>query len=360
MAGFSLAAQLAGRARVTLIEQEALPGFHATGRSVAFWNESYGGPDVQPLTTASGPLLAAPDLDFSERTFLAQRRAIHVGRAGDAGLAEAMLRDFSASGVDLTRMDRAALTANLPGLRPDWTVGLAEPSCMDIDVAALLAAYRRSARRGGLDIRLDTRLVAARRVAGGWQVETSKGALSCAIIIDAAGAWADDVARRCGVGPLGITPYRRTVVQLRCPDAPAEYPLIVGLSGTFYFKPEGTGRLWLSPHDETPDMPGDVVPEEMDVALAIERFRAVVDWKIEAIEHRWAGLRSFAPDRRPVYGYDPRAPGFFWFAGQGGFGIQTAPAAALIGAALALGEPPSPSVARIDISAYAPERLLAV
>ncbi len=170
---------------------------------------------------------------------------------------------------------------------------------------------------------------------------------------------ADEVARRCGVGPLGITPYRRTVVQLRCPDAPAQFPLIVGLPGTFYFKPEGMGHLWLSPHDEIPDLPRDVAPEELDVALAIERFRAVVDWRIAAIEHRWAGLRSFAPDRRPVYGYDPRKSGFFWFAGQGGFGIQTAPAAALIGAALVLGEPLPTPVSTIDIAAYAPDRLLA-
>jgi D-arginine dehydrogenase len=359
MAGFSLAAQLVGRAQVTLIEQEALPGFHATGRSVAFWNESYGGPAIQPLTTASGPLLAAPDPDFSERSFVTERRAIHVGRAADAGLADAMLRDFAASGVELTRMDSAALATSLPGLRPDWTVGLAEPSCMDIDVAGLLAACRRAAKRGGVDVRLDTRLVSARRVAGSWEVETSTGGLSCAIIIDAAGAWADDVAQRCGIGPLGITPYRRTVVQLRCPDAPAQFPLIVGLPGTFYFKPEGAGHLWLSPHDETPDMPRDVAPEELDVALAIERFRAVVDWRIEAVEHKWAGLRSFAPDRRPVYGYDPRAQGLFWFAGQGGFGIQTAPAAARIGAALVLGETLPMPVAHIDIAPYAPDLLLA-
>lgn len=358
MAGFSLAAQLAGRARVVLIEQEALPGFHATGRSVAFWNESYGGPAIQPLTTASGPLLAAPDPDFSEHSFLAERRAIHLGRAGDAGLAEAMLRDFATSGVELTRMDAAALAASLPGLRPDWTVALSEPSCMDIDVAGLLAACRRAARRGGVEVRLDTRLVAARRTGESWAVETSTGALSCAIIIDAAGAWADDVARRCGVGPLGITPYRRTVVQLRCPEAPAQFPLVVGLPGNFYFKPEGVGHLWLSPHDETPDLPRDVAPEELDVALAIERFRAVVDWRIAAVEHRWAGLRSFAPDRRPVYGYDPRAPGFFWFAGQGGFGIQTAPAAALIGAALVLGDTQPAPVAHIDSAAYAPARLI--
>ena len=359
MAGFSIAAGLAERARVMLIEQEEQPGYHASGRSVAFWSESYGGPAIQPLTTASGPLLARPHPAFSERSFLGERRALHIGRAEHAALAGAMQRDFAASGITLDLVDGAALQARLPGLRPEWTVGLSEPTCMDIDVAGLLAAYRGAARRGGLDVRLDTRLIAARREGDGWRVETSGGPLTCRIVINAAGAWADDVARRCGVRPLGITPYRRTVVQLRCPEAPPRFPLILDLAGSFYFKPEGVGRLWLSPHDETPDAPRDVAPEELDVALAIERFRAVVDWRIEAVEHEWAGLRSFAPDRRPVYGFDPRMEGFFWFAGQGGFGIQTAPAAALIGAALVLGEALPASVAGIDTAAYAPDRLIA-
>lgn len=359
MAGFSIAAGLAGRARVMLIEQEEQPGYHASGRSVAFWSESYGGPAIQPLTTASGPLLAKPDPAFSERSFLGERRAVHVGRAEHAGQAKAMQRDFAASGIALEPLDRAALAARLPGLRPAWTVGLSEPSCMDIDVAGLLAAYRRAARRAGLDVRLDTTLLGARREGSSWRVETSGEALTCTLIINAAGAWADDVARRCGVGPLGVTPYRRTVVQLRCPEAPAEFPLIIGLGGDFYFKPEGVGHLWLSPHDETPDVPRDVAPEELDVALAIERFRTVVDWRIEAVEHKWAGLRSFAPDRLPIYGFDPRTEGFFWFAGQGGFGIQTAPAAALIGAALVLREMPPAQVAGIDVAVYAPDRLIA-
>jgi D-arginine dehydrogenase len=358
MAGFSLAAGLAGKARVRIIEQEDQPGYHASGRSVAFWEESYGGPGVQPLTSASGPLLAAPDPDFAEGSFLSPRRAIHVGRTGEEPLAQAMLDAFAGSGVDFARLDRDAMLADLPGLRPEWTLGVYEPSCQDIDVAGLLGAYRRAARRQGADLQVSTRLIEARREGEGWHVETSAGPVRCGIIVDAAGAWADEVARRCGLGGLGITPYRRTVVQLRCPQAPAHFPLIAGLDGSFYFKSESAGRLWLSPHDETPDEPRDVAPEELDVALAIDRFTQVVDWRIEAVEHKWAGLRSFAPDRLPIYGFDPRVPGFFWFAGQGGFGIQTAPAAALIGAALLMDEAPPAAVAAIDAAAYAPERLL--
>jgi len=356
MAGFSIAAGLAGSARVLLVEQEAQPAYHASGRSVAFWEESYGGPGVQPLTTASGPLLEGPDPDFSGEPFLRPRGAIHIGRAADVALADAMRADFAASGVALEAVARGGLEAMLPGLRADWVLGLAEPSCRDIDVAALLAAYRRAARRAGLEVRLDTRLERARRKGAGWVVETSGDPVRCAMIVNAAGAWADDVAGRCGVDPIGVTPYRRTVVQLRCPDAPAHVPLVAGLGGDFYFKSEGAGRLWLSPHDETPDIARDVAPEEWDVALAIERFMAVVDWRIEAVEHRWAGLRSFAPDRLPVYGFDPGVEGFFWFAGQGGFGMQTAPAAALIGAALALGDSLPAPVAAIDINPFSPAR----
>lgn len=358
MAGFSLAAGLARAGSVLLIEQEEQPGYHASGRSVAFWEESYGGPGVQPLTSASGPLLAAPDPDFAEQPLMTPRGAIHIGRAGDAALARGMRADFAASGVTLDPVDREAMLAALPGLREGWTIGLAEPSMADIDVAGLLAAYRRAARRAGVEVRLSTRLEAARRAGGGWQVETSSGPVNCGVIVDAGGAWADEVARRCGLGGLGVAPYRRTVVQLRCPEAPSHFPLIADLGGTFYFKSEGAGRLWLSPHDETPDLARDVSPEELDVALAIDRFTQVVDWRIEAVEHKWAGLRSFAPDRLPVYGFDPRVEGFFWFAGQGGFGIQTAPAASLIGTALLLGAAMPPAVAGIDVTRYAPDRLV--
>ncbi len=358
MAGFTLAAALAGRARVTILEQEAQPGYHATGRSVAFWTESYGGPGIQPLTSASGPLLAAPDRALSPVPFVQPRGAIHVGRADDMGLAQAMCAQFADSGIALAPMDVAAMRAALPGLRPDWTVGLAEPSCMDIDVAALLQASRGAARRGGAQVALATRFVSARREGAGWRVRTDRGEMSCALLVNAAGAWADPVAAACGLAPLGIAPLRRTVVQLRTPDSPADFPLVVDLSGQFYFKPAGAGRLWLTPHDETPDRPRDVAPEEMDVALAIHRFQTVVDWRVAAVERKWAGLRSFAPDRLPVYGFDPRAAGFFWFAGQGGFGMQTAPAAALIGAALLLGDSLPAPVAAIDPAVYAPGRLL--
>ena len=353
IAGASLGAALAADARVVILEMEDRAGYHATGRSVAFWEESYGGAVVQPLTTASGPLLSAPDRDFHDGSFLSPRRTLHIGRAGDEGRRDALMAEF-AGRVDLQPVDPATI---VPGLRPGWTIGVMEASCQDIDVAALHQAYLRQFRQRGGQMRTATRLEGAQVEGGGWRVETREGALSCGLLVNAAGAWADVVARACGVAPIGIMPLRRTVAQLRVPGLPSpDLPLIMDLAAQFYFKPEGAGRIWLTPHDEEPSPPCDSAPEELAVAQAIARFESVVDWPVAAVEHKWAGLRSFAPDRAPVYGFDRDAPGFFWFAGQGGFGIQTAPAAAALAAALVRGDGMPESVAGIDAAAYSPTR----
>ena len=198
-----------------------------------------------------------------------------------------------------------------------------------------------------------------RREPGGWRITTQAGhTYLAANIVNAAGAWADQIAEMAGVDPIGIEPNRRTVAQLRvAPNAPDDLPLILDISGSFYFKPDN-GRLCLSPHDETPSPPCDAAPEEMDVARAIDRFECPPKWRIEAVERRWAGLRSFSPDRLPVYGAEPEGPCFMWCAGQGGFGIQTAPAAARLGAQIILGLQADAMTSGIDTSCYSPERFL--
>lgn len=354
MAGASLAAELAPFARVLMIEAEDTPGYHATGRSAAFWSESYGGPLVQPLTTVSGPWLTAPPARFGGAGFLSPRGALHLGRDRDAAAMAALQATFDSSGVTIGPVDPATI---VPGLQPAWSRGLSEPSCADIDVARLHAAYLGAARASGAALWTRAGLHAAARGDGGWRIETAAGPVAADILVNAAGAWADRVAIAAGLAPLGIRPLRRTIAQLRIdPAVSPTLPLVIDLSGNFYFKPEPGGRLWLSPHDETPVAPGDVAAEEIDVAIAIDRLAQVVDWRILAVEHRWAGLRSFAPDRLPVFGFDPAEPGFFWFAGQGGFGIQTAPAAALIAASLITGAPPPSTVAAVDGSRYTPAR----
>jgi D-arginine dehydrogenase len=333
IAGASLAAELAPHARVVLLEAEDRPGYHATGRSAAFWTESYGGPLVQPLTTASGPYL-------HEHGFLNERGALTLARSGSEGRLQAFAGEFAALGVRVELLERTALLERLPGLREDWTLGALEPDCSDIDVAGLHQHYLKVASKAGAVLLCRARLTSA-EYSNGWSLMLADGrVIKAGLLVNAAGAWADDVARLAGVSPLGITPYRRTVAQLRTePGPPDDLPLVLDLDGQFYFKPEA-GKLWLSPHDETLSPPCDAAPEELDVALAIDRFEAVVDWQIARVEHKWAGLRSFAPDRLPVYGHDADNPAFFWFAGQGGFGIQTAPAAADLAARLVLGQAP--------------------
>ncbi|MBN8485241.1 MAG: FAD-binding oxidoreductase [Sphingomonadales bacterium] len=346
IAGASLAAGLAAHGRVALIEAEDRPGYHATGRSAAFWTESYGGPMVQPLTTASRGF-------FDDHALLTERGALTLARAEECEGLEAFIAEFSALGVRVEPLDRAALEARLPGLLPEWQLGAFEPDCCDIDVAALHQLWLTEAARLGADLKCRARLVQAHRGAAGWQLNLADGrTLSSRVLINAAGAWADPVAEMAGVQPLGMAPLRRTVAQLRMGrPVPADLPLTLAFDGSFYFKPEG-GRLWLSPHDETPSPPCDAAPEELDVALAIDRFEHVIDWPIAALEHKWAGLRTFSPDRLPVYGFDPAARDFFWFAGQGGFGIQTAPAAADLALDLLLDRP----VGAVDPAPYSPDR----
>ncbi|MEB3415845.1 FAD-dependent oxidoreductase [Alteriqipengyuania sp. WL0013] len=357
MAGASLAAECARAActngaklSIALLEAEDAPGYHATGRSAAFWEECYGGPEIVPLTLASGSYLR-------EGGFLGRRGALYLAREGDEGALDRFEGRFADTGATFSRIDRAALESRVPGLRAEWDRAIDQPDCADIDVGGLHAHYLGLARKGGVTLLTRSRVVAANRSADGWTLDLAGGdTLSAGTLVNAAGAWADMLAQIAGARPLGIAPLRRTVVQLQTdPAPPADMPLCLDINGGFYFKPEN-GRLWLSPHDETPSAPCDAAPEEMDVALAIDRLEAVTTWKPLRVERKWAGLRSFAPDRLPVYGFDPQVGGFFWFAGQGGYGIQTAPAAARLGAQLLLGRPRDTMTERLDADLYAPSR----
>jgi D-arginine dehydrogenase len=350
IAGASIAAELAPHARVVVLEAEDAPGYHTTGRSAAFWEECYGGPDIVPLTLASGP-------ELRRLGMLSPRGALYIAREGDAEAVDRFLATFAGTGVSIERLGRQALADQVPGLRADWTQALAEPACADIDVAGLHQHYLALARQGGAQLRTRARVEGLLRNGGGWRIAVTHGQeLRAGIVVNAAGAWADPLADLAGARALGIQPLRRTVAQLRTsPVAPGTLPLVLDINGGFYFKPEG-GRLWLSPHDETPSLPCDAAPEEIDVAMAIDRFEQVVDWRIEAVERKWAGLRSFAPDRRPVYGFDPLVSDFFWFAGQGGYGIQTAPAAARLASQLLLGHPRDAMTQALDEHLYSPAR----
>ena len=350
IAGASLGAALCGRRSMLLLEAEDQCGAHATGRSAAFWHEGYGGAGVAPLTRASRSALESPPVELADRSFLTPRGAIHISRTGD---------DFDlVEGIATRPLDRAELEQLVPGLRPEWRFGIDEQGLADIDVAALHAAYLGQIRRSGGSIRTRARFSHAQRSGEIWAVTLADGStFSAGIIVDAAGAWADSVAAECGVAPIGIAPMRRTMVQLRVGRSGiSRLPLVVDAGSQFYFKGEGDSSIWLSPHDEIASDPCDAAPEEIDIAIAIDRFEQAVDWPVERVERSWAGLRSFSPDRLPVYGFDPAVEGFFWCAGQGGFGIQTAPAGAAICAALLLRKAPATFVQGINATPYDPAR----
>ncbi len=354
MAGASLAAELASLSkdelRIALLEAEESPGYHATGRSAAFWEECYGGPDIVPLTLASGAYLR-------EYGFLRPRGALYIGREEDEPAIAAFAERFKPTGASFERIPAGALHKRLPHLRRAWDRAIWQPDCADIDVGTLHQHYLQRASASGVVLRTRFRVDHVSFAGSDWTLASERGErITARYFVNAAGAWADDLAALAGLRPKNIGPLRRTVVQLRtAPSLPGNAPLTLDINGQFYFKPDGD-RLWLSPHDETPSAPCDAAPEEYDVALAIDRLAQVLDVTIEAVERKWAGLRSFSSDRLPVYGADPHHPQFVWFAGQGGYGIQTAPAAARLLAQRLLDQPPDAMTAGLRFDRYAAER----
>ncbi|TRW18299.1 NAD(P)/FAD-dependent oxidoreductase [Glacieibacterium frigidum] len=352
MGGASLAWALGDTADVTLIEAEAHPGYHTTGRSAAFWVPSYGGPAVLPLTAASRDFFMDPPPGFA-RPLLTPRAGLHLAAPGDDAAIGALAADFDRDGIDYARLDAGALAERFPMLAEGWSrAGLLEGDCWDIDVAALHAGFLGGARRAGTALLTDARVTALHREGAGWRIVTTAGEVAADIVVDAAGAWADGLAELAGAQPLSLTPLRRTMVVLDVDPVPdPTLPVTFDAAGTFYFKPDA-GRMWVSPHDEIPDVPRDAAPEEMDIAVAVDRFQSATRYRVRRVERHWAGLRTFAPDRAPVIGFDAAVPGFFWCAGQGGIGIQTAPAWGRLAADLLLVRE-----TQVDAAPYDPARL---
>ena len=354
IAGVSLGARLARSMRVLLVETEDLCGRHSTGRSVAFWQASLGaGNPARRLSILSKPMFdwGWPGADTP---LLRRRGALHLTSAGN----DQIIGGDDLTGDDiLVRLDRTALDGMVPGLREQWTGAWFEPSCADIDVASFHAACVAAIRRGGGKVRTDSGFLSAIRSGEGWIATTGSGEIAAGIIVNAAGAWADDVAIRSGLPGIALEPRRRTVVQLRVGRSRLnDIPLVTDLHASFYFKGEGDNAVWVSPLDETLTDPCDVAPEEIDVAIAIDRFQKAVDWPVEAVERKWAGLRSFAPTRAMQFGFDPLEPAFFWCAGQGGMGIQTAPAASLLCGTLIRGDALPLELAGIAPADFAPRK----
>jgi D-arginine dehydrogenase len=341
--------------KVLLIEMEERPGYHTTGRSAAVWVESYGGPAIVPLTRASREFFGAPPEGFGQ--LLEHRPDLFIEGPDDPGGLDRLAAEMDIGGVSYTWLtaDQMAALPTGPMLRPEWRQrGLVEPDCHDIDVASLHQGFLRGVGGAKPTLVTNAEVIGLERRGGQWHIGTRAGDFAAATLVNAAGAWADTVAAMAGAAPRGLMPLRRTMAVLRIdPEPPADMMVVMDAAGQFYFKPDGS-RLWLSPHDEIPDVPHDVRPDEMDLAVVIDRFEQATTVTVKRLESSWAGLRSFAPDRAPIFGPDGGVDGFFWCAGQGGFGIQTAPAAGRLCAALLLGKTPS-----LDPGAYLATRAFA-
>lgn len=342
IAGATAAAHLAPHRRVVLVEMEATAGYHSTGRSAAVWIQNYGPADVRDLTGASRAFFESPPAGFAEAPLMARRACVFLAPESQSAALDAMLADargLAEIGVDQVR-------AMVPVLRPGYAHRAAiETDAFDMDVAALHGGFLRLARAHGAQLVLDAPASAIERTGGMWRVVAGAHGFQAPLLVDAAGAWADHVAELAGVAPIGIQPMRRTACIVdgppqQSPGRPlAEWPLLGDVAGTWYCRPEARTKLLVSPADETPVPPQDIQPEEIDVATGIANMQEALDIAVRRVEHAWAGLRSFAPDHSLVIGAEPSAEKFFWMAGQGGYGIQTSPAAGRLLADLVLGRP---------------------
>ena len=354
MAGASIAAELAPHRRVAIVEVEDQPGRHTTGRSAAMFFESYGNPTVRALTRASRSFLLEPPAGFSQSPLMRPRSALIVADAAMTPLLDDYVQDASLANA-IARVDVETALKLVPILGPDWLRGaVLDATGHEMDVAALHQGYLRAARRAGASLMLDAREVNLQRQARGWQVRTRADVFVAPIVVNATGAWADAVASRAGARTVGLQPMRRTAVTLPAPAGVDmhDWPMVIAADESFYFKPDA-GQLLLSPANEDPMEPCDAAPEEIDVAIAVDRFERATNVRVNRLNRRWAGLRSFVADRSPVVGFDDRAEGFFWLAGQGGYGIQMAPALARAAAAMLMGNPMPADVQAEGVTAEA-------
>lgn len=335
IAGLSAAARLARHGSIAVCEGETALGFHASGRSAAFAHFGMDNELVRRLTAVSMPHMSEPMARTHPALFVARR-----GEEAELDALEDVHRRLANGHTRLTFDEAREL---VPILRADGEeaviAALLDPNARKLDSDAMLQHNRRALKDAGGDLVLDARVERLARAGERWIVDTPAGSFEAGVIVNAAGAWVDQVAIMAGARPIGIAPKRRSVITFAAPEGVdvSPWPFTKTLGGFLYFEPEGRGRLLASPMDETPSEPCDAQPEEEDVATAAWRMEQLTTIEVRRIESKWAGLRSFAPDGMPVAGFDPAAPGFFWLAGQGGFGLQTSPAMALAAEALVTG-----------------------
>ena len=352
IAGVGLAAALGPGRRIAILEQEARHGYHSTGRSAAIYIRNYGNAVIRALNGASAPLFEQGDAALFPHPLLTPRGVLNI--ADEEGLARHEATLDGSHGMQV--LTRAEALAMVPALRPEKIFAASfERDAQDIDVSALHEGWLRRARANGAELKISAPLLSAERVGDRWRIETPAGRLTAPILVNAAGAWADDVALKAGVARCGLQPFRRSMAVL---PAPAEYditrwPMLVDSGEGWYAKPDA-GKLYVSPSEEVAVDPHDAYVDDMVLAEGLWRFEQSVDIPVTRVERSWAGLRTFAPDRTPVVGF--AEDGFFWLAGHGGYGIQTSPALSLLGAALIKGEAPPAEELNEHVAALSPRR----
>lgn len=341
IAGASAGYFLSRTHRVVLVEREEQPGYHSTGRSAALFAETYGNRSIRVLTAGSRRFFETPPAGFTEAPLLTPRGQLLVGRADQMEALDRHVADVAPLARDIRRVDGAAAAALCPVLRKDYVAGaVLDPNCMDIDVAGLHHGFLRGIRANGGRIATDAEVRRLERPSSGnWLARTRTDSFSAPVLVDAAGAWADEIAVMAGIDPIGLVPMRRTAMLIDLPKElyRADWPMVVDVDEELYFKPDA-GKLLLSPDDETVTAACDAQPEDLDVAICIDRLEKMTTLTVRRVTRKWAGLRTFAPDRSLVAGFEPGGSGFFWLAGQGGYGIQTSPAMGRIAARLICGK----------------------
>ncbi|MDE0239959.1 MAG: FAD-binding oxidoreductase [bacterium] len=359
--GASLAWRLAPSARVVVVEAEDQPGYHSTGRSAAHYTDVIGGGVVQALSAATRPFLEDPPPGFTDVTLIRRRPVLLLLGTETRNAAFTRHGLSHVIGHQLFELDREECLERCPVLKPEMIEsGLWEPAAGDIDVHAIHGAYLRAARASGASMLLNAPVSGMERRSGVWHVSVPGRTLEAPIVANCAGAWGDVVGRMAGAAPVGLVPKRRTAFTFRGPDGMdhGAWPLVADDGESFYFKPEA-GLILGSLADEQPSEPCDAAPEELDLALAAHRIMEWTTLDIRRMESRWAGLRSFVPDRLPVTGFDPACEGFFWNVGQGGAGIQTSTGLSAYAAAVMLGNslPPDLVDAGLDSGTLSPSRM---
>ncbi|ACJ01058.1 NAD(P)/FAD-dependent oxidoreductase [Rhodospirillum centenum] len=335
IAGLSVAAFLAPRRRVLVLEAEAQPGYHASGRTAALFAEAYGNAPVRALTRASRPFFETPPAGFCDQPLLHPRGTLFIATHDQA---ESLAATAAEIGPALLPLDPDQAVALVPRLRRERLLGaLHDPTAADIDAHALMQGFVRMIREAGGTVLTDRAADAIDRTPDGWRIRAGGETVAADLLVDAAGAWGDRVAALAGIAPVGLEPKRRTAFLFDPPAGPdtAGWPMVMDVDEGFYVKPE-SGRLLGSPADESPSEPCDAQPDDYDIAVAAERIQEALDLEFRTLKAKWAGLRTFAPDRTPVAGFDPADDRFFWLVGQGGYGMQTAPALGRLAAGLIL------------------------